>query len=377
MSEPVPEKPEKKEAPAPLPPKAAELLELSLTALVNAPGVFAKLEARPAPGPGTSLAAALAWGALFFGLNLVHIALASPGVLQAYAPWQVAAVALLALGVWTGLFLLGASFVYGLGRVLGSAGDFDRALLVAAVVLAAAPAQALAGWFPMAWTVPALVAAWMLACGLSSQFKTDAWAARGVAAVLAGGFLAVQWGAGRMIERYAGAAQLATAAAQTASAASQLAELQSQMQQMQAVSEDAAQAAAPQGSSSSLDLLRGPDAPAADGAAAPPTNLQQLNQMNAAGDAMNKSTLMMLDSIAPMLNNPMITKNMTLQQKADFDELKRMMADMKSEMSQNKVTSQDAQQAKMVKIQQLVMRMMSAGMAAQPPAPAPAPGAAR
>lgn len=376
MSEPTAEK---KEAPAPQPPKAVELLELSLTALVNAPGVFHKLEARPAPGPGTSLLAALAWGALFFALNLVHVALANPGVLQAYAPWQVGAVGLLALGVWTGLFLLGASFIYGLGRILGSAGDFDRALLVAAVVLAAAPAQALAGFLPMAWTVPALVAAWMLACGLSSQFKANAWAARGVAAVLAGGFLAVQWGAGRVIERYAGAAQLAAAAAQTASAASQLADLQQQMQQVQAISEEAQQganSATPQGGSSSLDLLRGPDAPQDDDAA-PPTQRQQLDQMNAAGDAMNKSTTMMLDSIAPILNNPMITKNMSPQQKADFHELKRMMQDMKTDMSQNKITSSEAQQAKMVKIQQLVMRMMSAGMAAPPPAGAPAPGTAR
>lgn len=375
MSEPTPEK---KEAPAPVAPKAVELLELSLTALVNAPGVFAKLEARPAPGPGASLLAALAWGAAFFALNLVQVALASPAALQAYAPWQLAAVGALALGVWTSLFLLGASFVYGLGRALGTAGDFDRALLVAAVALAAAPAQALCGRFPGVWIAPALAAGWILACGLSALFKANAWAARAVAAVLAAFVLAAQYGASRLVERYAAGAQLAASAAQAASAGSQLADLQRQLEQAQAISQEAAQtAAAPQGASS-LDLLRGPDADAP--APAAPTERQQLAQMSASGDAMNKSVITMLDSIGPMLDNPLITKGMTLQQKSDYVELKRMIQDMKSEMVQNKVTTSREQQAKMTKIQGLVMRLMGGAMTmpgAQPPAPAPAPGAPR
>lgn len=367
MSEPTTEK---KEAPAPRPPGAAELLELALTGLVNAPGVFAKLSARPAPGPGASLLAALAAGALFFALNLTRIALANPGALQPYAPWQIAAVLGAALGLWTALYLLGASLVYVLGRALGSEGDFDRALLVAAFTLAAAPLQALCGWAPAAWPVPALLAAWILACGLSALFKASLWSARGAAAALAAVVLACQYGAGRLIDSYAAGAQLAAAAAQAASSASQLAELQQQMQQVQAVALDAERTSAAPVGGSSLDLLRGPGAP--DEAPAEPTQKQQLAQLNASGDAMNKSVVTMLDSLGPMLDNPLITKNMSLQQKADYVELKRMIQDMRTEMSSGKITSPDAQQAKMMKIQSLVMRMMSAGMAG-PPAPAPAP----
>lgn len=371
MSEPTTEN---KEAPAPRPPKAAELLELSLTALVNAPGVFAKLEARPAPGPAASLLAALAWGALFFALNLVRIALASPAALQAYAPWQIGAVAFLALCLWTALYLLGASFVYGLGRALGSAGDFDRALLVAAVALAAAPAQALCGWFPMAWAAPAVVAAWILACGLSALFKAGPWASRGVAAALAAVVLAGQYGASRLVEKYAAAAQFAAVAAQGAAAANQLAELQQQMQQAQAITEEAKQTVSAQQGRSSLDLLRGPGAD--ERPAAGPSEQQQLAQMSASGDAMNKSVITMLDSIGPMLNNPLITQGMSLQQKSEYAELKRMISDMKTDMVQGKTMTSAEHQAKMMKIQNLMMRMMSAGIAPPPPAPAaPAPGA--
>lgn len=363
MSEPTPEK---KAAPPPSAPGAVEMLELSLTALVNAPGVFARLEARPAPNPATALLAALAWGAGFFALNLVRVALSNPAALQAYPPWMVAAVGAAALVLWAALFLLGAGFVYVLGRGLGSAGDFDRALLVAAVAAATAPAQALCGWFPFAWTLPALVAAWILACGLTALFKAGAWPARGVAAVLAAVILAAQYGANRVVESWSNAAQLAAGAAQAAAAGAQLADLQQQLQQIQAVVPDAAAPPAAQGSS--LDLLRGPEG---DGESAPagPTKLEQIKSMNAAGDAMNKSMIGMLDSLGPMLNNPMITQNMTLQQKADYAELKRTIETLKADMVQNKITSPKEQQERMTRIQGLVMRMMSAGLSAPQAAP--------
>ena len=242
MSEPVAEK---KEAPPPKAPALPELLELSLTALVNAPGVFARLEARPAPGPGAIFAAALFWGGLFFALNLVQIALSNPALLQSYPAWQIGAVGLLGLGAWASLYLLASSLLYGLGRGLGSAGDFDRALLVAAVALAAAPVQALSRLLPAAWFVPALLAAWIAACGLAALFKADAWAARGVCAVLAAAVLGLQYGTGLMVDKYSAAAQMAAVAAQAAPTADQMAELQRQMQQVQAAAAQGPAAGAP------------------------------------------------------------------------------------------------------------------------------------
>lgn len=372
MSEPAIEK---KEAPAPASPAIGELFELSLTALVNAPGVFFRLSERPAPGPGSSLLVALAWGAAFFALNLVHVALSQPAALQAHEPWKIGAVAFFALGAWAALYLLASSLVYGLGRALGSTGDFDRALLVAAIALAAAPVQALCRWFPPAWAAPALAAAWIAACGLQALFKANAWAARGACAAFAAGALALQYGAGLVVEKYSAAARLAAAAAQAAQAvpaADPLADLQRQMQQAQALVDDARQGAAPPGQSS-LDLLRGPGAEEAPPAG--PTEARQLAQMSAQGDAMNRSVVNMLETLAPMLDNPAITQGMTLQQKSDYAELKRALQELKNGMAASTITSPQEQQAKMMRIQQLVMRMMSAGLAMPKAAPAPAPGA--
>lgn len=358
------------EATKPDQPTLGELFELSLTAIVNAPGVFARLAARPAPGPGACFLVALSWGALFFALNLIHLSISSSASVQAYASWQIAAAAVLALGAWSALYMLLASCVYGLGRALGSEGDFERALLVASVTLAAAPAQALCTWVPMAWALPAIIAAWTLACGLHALFKAEAWAARGACAALAAGVLSLQYGAGLVVEKYSAAARLAAAAVEAAPSASQLADLQRQMQQAQTIADQATLNA--QAGASSLDLLRGPGIDPAP--AAGPTPMQQLAQMNAQGDAMNKSMAGMLDAIEPMLNNPMITQNMTPQQKSDYAELKRMMRDFKTSLAANTLPSHQEQQARLMQIQGLVMRMVSAGMAGPKANP---PGAAK
>ncbi len=345
-------------------PKLGELLELSLTALVGAPGVFRGLAERPAPGPGASTVAALAWGAVFFALNLVHLGLSQPALLKAYPEWMIGVVFLCGLGVWTTLFLLGSSLVYGLGRALGAGGDFDRALLVTAVALVAAPVQALCSFFPMAWTIPALLAAWILAAGLSSQFKTDPWAARGICAVLAVGVLGAQYGVGVLVERYAGPARLAASAVSGAPSPEQLEDLQKQVEQIQAAALEAQASAQSTASGkpgrSGLDLLSGPGAE--EKAASAPTQREQLASMSASGDALNKSIIAMLNSMEPMLNNPAFTQNMTLQQKSEFAEFKQHLAVMKEEMAAGKITSPQEQQAKMMRIQGLMMRMMSAGM---------------
>jgi hypothetical protein len=372
MSEPAAEK---KEAPAPAP-GLVELLELSLTALVNAPGAFARLDARPAPGPGAAAAAALAWGALFFALNLVHVALSRPDFLRAYPAWQIAVVGVVGLGAWASLYLLASSLLYGLGRALGTAGDFDRALLVTAFALAAAPVHALARWVPAAWPAPVLLAAWIAACGLAVLFKANPWAARGVCAAAAAGVLGVQYGAGLVAQRYSGAARLAASAAQSGPTAEELADLQRQMRQVQELALQTPALAAPQGSApaggSGLDLLRGPAGE--EDPEARPTEVQQLAQLNAQGDAANRSMVAMLDSITPLLNNPAITRSMGPQQKADYAELTGMIQQLKADAAANTITSPAEQQAKMMKIQGLVMRMMSAGIATPKPQAPPEPG---
>ncbi len=356
-----------KEPPKPVQPALGELFELSLTSLINASGVFARLGARPLPGPGASFVVALGWGVLFFALNLSHLVITNADALRAYQPWQIGAVGACGLVLWSALYLLGSSVIYGLGRTLGSGGDFDRALLVAAVALAAAPAQALCSFYPAAWFLPAIIGAWIAATGLSELFKTNAWAARGVCALLASAALALQYGAGLAVARYAAAAQLAAGAAQ---AAPQLAELQQQMQkqmgEIQALSDENAALPGATGQSS-LDLLRGPagEEVAADAPAAP--QQKRIEKIAAKGEAMNKTAIGMLDSLGPLLNNPAIQANMTAAQKADFAELNREIATMKSGGGAGMTPAEN--QARMLKIQGLVMRMMSAGMPAGVPKP--------
>jgi hypothetical protein len=72
-----------------------------------------------------------------------------------------------------------------------------------------------------------------------------------------------------------------------------------------------------------------------------------------------------------MLNNPLITKNMNPEQKAEFAELRGLMDSLKADMAAGKVTTSAEQQKRMQKIQQLTMRMMMSMAAAAPGAAAP------
>jgi hypothetical protein len=362
-----------KEPPAPVRPSLGELFEESLAALVNTPGVFLRLDQRPAPSPVASFALALAWGGVFFALNLVHVLIATPAVLAPYPAWQVAAVGLLGLGIWAAFFLLGGSFLYGLGRTLGPSGDFDRALVVAALALVAAPIQALCGWVPALWFLPTVLSAWIVACGLHGLFKADAWTARGLCALLAAGALGLQYAGSLAVERYA---QAALRASQPGPPAAQFRDLQQQVQQIQALAVPplAATTAPSAPGASSLDLLRGPGGNEPARAPSNEERRQQLAQMSAQGDAMNKSVAAMLDSMLPMLNNPALTKNMSPQQKADFAELNKIIAEMKDGMTSNAALTPQESRQQMARIQNLMMRMLSAAPAMPKPPAAPPEG---
>ncbi|MBI5245557.1 MAG: hypothetical protein HY923_00120 [Elusimicrobia bacterium] len=356
----------KKEAPAPVAPAFGELFELSFAGLVNAPSAFFKLDQRPTAAPSASFFVAMSWGAIFFALNLVHVIIAKPGALAVYPAWQLGAVVACGFGAWIGVFFLGGSFLYGLGRTLGASGDFDRGLVAAALVLAAAPLQALCGWMPALWFLPTVLAAWIAACALTGLFKTEAWTARGLCALLAGGALGLQYAATLAVERYAGAA---LAAASAGPSPAELADIQKQLMQIQTIAEapvTTGSTAAP--GASSLDLLRGPGESAQ---ARPPTEAEQrrlLADMTAQGDAMNKSVLAMLDSMAPMLNSPAITKNMSPQQKADFAELNKLISELKNGIATNATSTPEQRQKDMTRVQNLMMRMLSGVQ--MPPIPA-------
>lgn len=361
------------DAPPPPPPSPGVLMEQALIALVDAPGAFARLAARPAPSPAASALAGLGWGLAFFGLNLGHAAASGAAARFAgYPAWQYAAVGAAALAIWAALYLLAAAALYALGRALGgTAGDFDRALEAAAVVAAAGAFQAVAAFVPALWFLPLAAAAWMASCGLAALFGTGAGSARAACAMLAALALAAQFGAGLALDglaRRAAVAALPEGAADDAGMAAmrkQLDDAQAIVNQAQSQVQSAAQPAG----SSSLDLLRGPggeEAPARELTMAEKRAL--VENMSAQGDAMNKSVLGMLDSLMPMLEAQTTGKNLSARQKADFADIKKMMNEMRASLQSGKPMTPAQHTEQMNRIQQMSMRLMSAGLATVPPA---------
>jgi len=369
MTEPAPAA--KPAPPAPKAPGFGELFEQSLIAPFS-PGVFRAAAARPAPSFGAAGGLALAAGAAALAVNLAHAVVESPDLLTRFPPPLVAAVGAAAFGLYASVQLLLAVMLYGLGNALGGKGDFDRGLQAAAMLSVLWPVQMLCGWFPLAWVLPAALGAWIAACALEGLFGAKPAAARALCAVLAGAAIGLQ-AVGRVVadrarQAYAVSRALAPVADANAELAKQMAALQ---QQAAASAMPAANSGAPTAAATSgLDLLKGPvdvDAGAASQGAPPPPEVV-LDQAK----GMQTSAVGMLDAMAPMLNNPAITKNMNPQQKADMKELQDMMADLKDQIKTGRRVSDPAFAQKMAKIQQLSMRMMAAGMMA-PPGAAPAP----
>lgn len=362
--------------PPPSPPSFVEIVEAAFVAVANAPGVFAGLAARPAPAAGAPLGVALVLGAFFFALNVTHGAAAHPALVAGILPWQIAAAAGAGFALLGALYFLSAAVVFALGKMLGSEGDFGRALLVAAVSSVAAPVAGACLWLPEAWFVPAALAAWIASCGVAALFKANAWVSRAACLVLAGGFLACQYGLRVVAERKLAEISLASSAYEASAAASQLAtDMQAMQRQMQAVQEQAALAPATAPGASGLDLLRGPADAAPGSAPATPAQMAAVaTQATEQGQAMTKNVLGMIEAMEPMLSNPLLTKSMTPAQKQDFRELQETIKDLKASMATGAKVNPAQQQQRMLKVQNLMMSMMAAG--AGMPAPAAAGAAA-
>jgi hypothetical protein len=379
MPDPIPlPSPAPKDPPPPAqPPGFGELFELSLTAPFN-PAVFRAAAARPAPSFGTAGGLALAAGAASLAVNLAHGIVQSPDMLQRFPPAMMAAVGVAALGLYMSVLLLLAVMLYGLGNALGGKGNFDRGLQAAAMISVLWPVQMLCNWFPWAWILPSALAAWIAACALEGLFGAAPSSARALCAALAAATIGLQY-AGRVVadrarDAYAASRVLTQAAGADSELARQMKAFQQQAAAAAAAVAPATSASAPATATSGLDLLKGPDDGAPPAAAAPPMTpqaaLQQVKgiQNGAAG---------MLDAMAPILNNPALTKNMTPQQKASLKELQDVMADMKNQISAGRNISDPAFAEKMQRIQQLSMALLSAGLQVPPAGAAPAPVASQ
>jgi hypothetical protein len=265
-----------------------------------------------------------------------------------------------ALGLYSCLLLLLAVLFYGLGRCLGGTGNFDRALQTAAALSLIGPLQALCNWFALAWALPALLAAWVAAGALEGLFKTKPFPARAACALLAGAAIGLQF-AGRVFVERAGQAYALTRAANSAAKTNDDLVRQIQAIQQQAISAaDASTGVTPATiGTSSLDLLRGPTGEN------PSTEVPGISQAETMPDIaeVQQNASAMLESLSPILDNPAITKNMSPQQKSDMKNLQVLMKDLQTQMQPGSARLSDAEQAKrMAQIQQMTMRMMSAGL---------------
>ena len=359
-------------APAPRAPGFFELFEQSLEAIVD-PSVFRRAAERPAPSFGAAAGLALAAGAAALAVNLVHAFISSPGLLGRFSPAVQAAVGVAALGFYSCLMLLLAAALYGIGRGFGGKGEFDRGLQAAAMISVLAPVQMLCNWFPIAWIVPALLAAWVAAGALEGLFNARPGPARALCALLAAAAIGLQ-AAGRALTDRAIAVYGETQAVKTALIPEPNGLVSMAAGPPHAENAAAAAVSAPV-ATSGLDLLRGgppegeagvesqqpaPSAPA-QGVSSPAmaANMQAM-QANAAG---------MLDALTPMLNMLQKSSKMGPQQKADVKELQGLMQELKTQMVSGKKMDDSAFKEKMSRYQSLLMKVM----AYSAPAPSAAP----
>jgi len=373
MPDPAPSPAPQPARPPAVAPGFVALFEQSLHAIVD-PAVFRAAAARPAPSFGAAGGLAIASGAAALGAGLAHAAVESPDLFQRFSPAVVTAVAVAALGLYACVVLLTALMFHGMGNALGGKGDFDRALQAAAMLSVLWPVQITCNWFPVAWALPAAVAAWMAACALEGLYGAKPGLARALCALAAASAVGAQL-AGRVLadrarQAYAATQELTRAAAATGDIAKQVQAFQQQAEAAAAALPaagpgsvpDAAPGVPPAAGASSLDLLKGFSDDSAAPAAKGPT-LQQAQQMLQSGKEVQASAIAMIDSLTPLLNNPEMTKNMTPAQKDGMKELQSLMGDLRAQIDSGQPLSDAAFQAKMQRIQQLSMQLISAGVA--------------
>ena len=361
--EPRPSQTPPKPAPAPRAPGIAEVFEQSLAALVD-PSVFRRAASRPAPSFGAAAGLALAAGAAALAVNVVHAAVSSPLILRQFSPATMAAVGTAALGLYAFLILWFAAVFYGVGRGFGGSGGFERGLQAAAMISVLAPVQMLCNWFPIAWAVPALLAAWVAAGALEGLFNARPGPARALCALLAAGAIGLQFAgraaADRALDAYGAVRAVKEASTANADLAGSMSAL---TQQVQAVTVAASAVSAPP-ATSGLDLLRGgpsegdaapaePQAPSASGQAAPAP------EMTASVQAMQANAAGMLDALTPMLNMLQSSSRLGPQQKADVKELQGLMQELKTQMVSGKRMDDAVFKEKMTRYQTLLLKVMA------------------
>ena len=341
-------------APLPRAPGTAELFEQSLAALVN-PDVFRAAARRPAPAFGTAGGLILACGAAAIAVDLAHVAAGGPNFLRGFSPAAIAAVGAAALALYAVAVLALSIVLLGLAKAIGGKGEFDRGLQAAAMISVLAPVQMLCNWFPIAWIVPTVLAAWSAAGALEGLFGVNALPAKSLCALAASVVLGLQVAARFLVGR-----ALPTIVPPPSTASQTDADLRKSVSRFSGQAEASASAS---GAPSGLELLRGPsdDGGAPSGSLPTPTAATRPPSVKGA----QADALGMLDALTPMLDNPALGRNITTRQKADLADVQSMIRDLRAQIRSGRSLGDPEFSARMARSQRLLMKTLAD--AAAPP----------
>lgn len=347
---------------APEAPRLGRLLEETLTAPFVAPSLFTRLARSPAPGYGLLAANTAVYYSLAVAVNLARSLLDGGSALS---PALLAAAAAGASALAVALSFAGAGLLHALCLLAGGGGDFRRTYQLVSLLSFLFVIQSMLNWTPLLWALPVPWAAFLAASGcrgLHQAPRTRAWAVFGSLGLL---LLGCQWAARRELSRFL---------QQTEPMGRSTEQLQQDLQALQQAfpllpgATEALSAgpalAAPGRLPSSLELLSGSgvapldadqdEGPAGGAALAPAASPRDVQ-------AMRDQTSQMMDSLLPMLDNPAVTRMLGPEQKAQLDEIAKMLKAAQAQQKSGKpLTPEEKAQrrADAAKLQAMMTKMM-------------------
>ena len=338
------------------------MLEDAVTAPFKSSAVFGRLAGEPPPGYGLMLAGLSVFLAAMFAVNLLHAAVSYPEAVMRLGPGVLAAIGLAAVGLAIVLSVLAAAVLHGLCLLAGGTGGFARSCQILSLLSALLPLQALLGWIPELWAAPTVLAATLCVVAAERLHAARPWRARSLFPAAAALSLLAAW---------AVRAEMAEYRASLSNAGQQLQAVERASEAMGKAREILAAAQNPQASPaalSGLDLLRGPGQaePGGGQASAPPPEQAQ---------ALQKSSLEMMNAIMPMLRNPGFTKDMPPGQLKQIEELMKMLSQLQGNLGAGKRMTPQESRETTLKLQQMSLQLMQYPPQAAAPNP-PASNAA-
>lgn len=331
-------------------PDAREMLAQSFAALVK-PSVFRAAAARPAPSTAACFSLALCASALSFAVLAAQwgwFGLASPvrvGMnLRLGAAAMFFAFQGISVLVWTAVLPL-------LARTLGGQGGVDRALQAAAMISVFASSWLTAQALPRLWMIPTLAAAWLALGALLGLFGTRPWLSRAAVAALAALALLIQSWARRQSDIIDHRKEIRQVEFGAAFARADI--LSSFEHYGPHVSTASPSGAAP--STSSLDLIRGLSD---DRPALPPADGSPVNDAPNAPPNVNEGVARFLELTAPRLDDPRLLKDLTPEQKANVEEARRLIDDLRAKLKSGRNLDDPDFAREMMRYQQRMLKFM-------------------